>query len=56
MGDGRLGGVGVSGVHPAHLVPGAEQGRGQPEWQDLGRLQLQVLQECWKRRRRRMRE
>lgn len=44
----RVGGVGID---PSHLVPGAGQGRGMPGWQDLGRLQLQLLQGWWKRRR-----
>lgn len=37
------------GMDPSHLVPEAGQGRGTPGWQDLGRLQLQLLQ-GWRRR------
>jgi len=37
-------------MDPSHLVPEAGQGRGRPGWQDLGRLQLQMLQGLWKRR------
>lgn len=44
--------AGAVRMDPSHLVPEAGQGRGRPGWQDLGRLQLQVLQGWWKRRRR----
>lgn len=38
------------GINPSHLVPEAEQGRGKPGLEYLGRLQLQLLQEKRKRK------